>query len=73
MKDLGLALSPKIPPDQSQPFKQVNNSQEFTVGRTKNVFFFLNEPLPGAARRVSTKFRADIRRTDCVGPILSHI
>ena len=33
-----------------------------------------NEPLPGAPRHFfCTKFRANIRRTDCVGPIYSHI
>ena len=35
--------------------------------------FFLDQPLPGAPRHVCTKFRAKIRRTDCVGPILSQI
>ena len=34
--------------------------------------FFLGEPLPGAPSHVCTKFRANIRRTDCVGPILNH-
>ena len=31
MKDLGLALAPKMCPGQSQTFKEVNNSQTFTV------------------------------------------
>ena len=62
VKDLGLVLAPKICPDQSQAFKEVNNIKAFTV-----------EPLPGAPRHVCTKFRANIRRTDCVGPILSQI
>ena len=30
--DLGLALAPKMCPDQSQAFKEVNNSNAFTVG-----------------------------------------
>ena len=36
VKDLliGLALAPKMCPDQSQAFKAVNSSQAFTVGRT---------------------------------------
>ena len=60
VKDLGLALAPKMCPDQSQAFKEVNNSQAFTVGRKKNVpFFFLDQPLPGAPRHVCTKFRAN--------------
>ena len=33
----------------------------------------INEPLPGAPKHVCTKFRANIRKTDCVGPILSQI
>ena len=36
-------------------------------------FFLLDEPLPGAPRHVCTKFRSNIRRTDCVGPILRPI
>ena len=58
----------------SQPItglQKVNNSQSFTVGRKKWPIFFLDQPLPGAPRHVCTKFRAKIRRTDCVGPILS--
>ena len=41
-KDLGLALAPKMCPDQSQAFKKVNNSQAFTVGRKKKdpLFFW---------------------------------
>ena len=35
VKDLGLALAPKMRPDQSQTFKEVNNSPAFTVGRKK--------------------------------------
>ena len=38
-------------------FKEVNNSQAFTVARKKKEFFFLNEPLPGAPRRLCTKFK----------------
>ena len=73
IKDLGLALTSKMCPDQSQAFKEVSNSQVFDVGRSKNTFFFLNELLPGSARQVCTKFSANIGRTDCVGPRLSHI
>ena len=44
-------------PDQSQAFKEVNNSQAFTVGRRKKwPIFFLEEPLPGAPRHVCTSF-----------------
>ena len=39
-KDLGLALVPKMCPNQSQAIKEVNNSQAFTVGRKKN------DPIP---------------------------
>ena len=38
MPNLGLALAPKMCPDQSQAFKEVNNSQAFTVGRRKKRF-----------------------------------
>ena len=65
---VGLALAPKMCPDQSQVFKGVNNSQAFTMGRGKN-----DEPLPGAPRHACTKLRENIRRTDCKGPILSNI
>ena len=61
-KDLGPV---KMCPDQSQAFNEVNNSQAFTVGRKNND----PEPLPGAPRHVCTKFRANNRRTDCVGAI----
>ena len=53
-KDLGLALAPKMCPDQSQAFKDVNNSQAFTLSRCS------------LARHVCKTFSADIRRTDCV-------
>ena len=32
---VGLELAPKMCPDQSQAFKEVNNSQAFTVRRNK--------------------------------------
>ena len=35
VEDLGLALAPKMCPDQSQALKEVNNSQAFTTGREK--------------------------------------
>ena len=73
VKDLGLALAPKMCPDQSQAFKEVNNSRAFTVGRRKKRTFFLDEPVPGAPRYVCKTFRANIRGSDCVGPILSQI
>ena len=73
VEDLGLALAPKMCPDQSQAFKEVNNGQGFTVGRKKMTIFFLDGPLPRAPRHVCTKFCVNIRKTDCVGPILSHI
>ena len=55
VKDLGLALSPKMCPDQSQAFEGQYNSQAFTVG-IKTILFFLEEPLPGAPRHVCTKY-----------------
>ena len=67
VKDLGLVLALKMCPDQSQAFEGVN----FTVGRKKTTPYFLGEPLPGAPRHVCTKFRANIRRTNCVGPKIS--
>ena len=39
----------------------------------KKTIFLLDEPLPGAPRHVGAKFRANVRRTDFAGPILSHI
>ena len=55
-------------PNQSRAFKEVSNSPAFTVGKINKID--MDEPLPGAPRHVCTKFRANIRRTDCVGPIL---
>ena len=66
-KDLGIVHAPKMCLNQSQAFKEVNSGQALTVGKTKNIY--MNEPLPGALRHVCTKFSANIRRTDCVGPI----
>ena len=41
VKGLGLALAPKMCPDQSQAVKAVTNSQAFTVGRKlRNLFFW---------------------------------
>ena len=69
VKDLGLALAPKMCPDQSQAFKEVNNSNAFTVGqafkdvdnshaftvgRNKWTHVFLDQPLAGAPRHVCT-------------------
>ena len=58
VKGLGLALATKMCPDQSQAFKEVNNSQAFIVGREKKrPIFFLDETLPGVPRHVCTQFR----------------
>ena len=73
VKDLGLALVPKqICPGQSQAFKEVNNSQAFSV-RKKMAHVYLDKPLAGAPRHVCKTFRDNVRRTDCVGPVLSQI
>ena len=57
VKDLGLALAPKVCPDESQASKEVNISQAFTATEEKKIsFFFLDEPPPGAPRHVCTKF-----------------
>ena len=72
VKDLGPALAPKMCPEQSQAFKEVNNSQPFTVGFFDDPFL-LDKPLPGISRHACTKFRANIRRTDCVAPIVCKI
>ena len=70
VQDLGLALAPKMCPDQSQAFKEVDNSEAFTVGRKRNGtrrFEVLQRMF------VQSSKRTNIRRTDCVGPILSQI
>ena len=47
---------------------------DFTVERKQtDPLVLLDEPLPGAPRHVCTKVRANVRKTDCVGPILSQI
>ena len=66
VKEPGLTLALKMCPNHSQAFEEVNNSQAFTVGKTKITLFFSDEPLPGAPRHACTKFRASIRGTDCV-------
>ena len=61
VKDIGPALAPKMCPDLSQAFEEVNNSQAFTLGKKSNgPFLFVDEPLPDAPRHVCTKFRANI-------------
>ena len=72
VKDLGLALAPKMCPEQSQAFEKVNSSQAFTAGRKKITYYFLDEPLAGTPRHNCTKFPANTRRTDCVERILSQ-
>ena len=65
VEDLGLALTLKMCPDQSQAFKEaIKHSQAFTMGRKKHDPFFLDDPLPGAPRHVCTKFRANIGISD---------
>ena len=59
VEDLGLALAPKMCPDQSQAFKEVNNSQAFAIGRKKKKCF-LNEPLPGAPKHVLHKILKNV-------------
>ena len=61
VEDLGLAIAPKVWPDQSQAFKDINNGQAFTVGKKKIMNFIseraasrYNEPLPGAPRYVQS-------------------
>ena len=54
VEDLGLALAPKMRPEQSQAFKEVNNRKAFDAARGKKKY--LNELLPGAPRHACTKF-----------------
>ena len=68
VKDPGLALAPKMCPDQSQTFKEVNNSQAFTVGRKKNVPLFSERAASRCSKawlyRVSRKYSKNwLRRT----------
>ena len=58
LKDLGLALAPKMCPDQSQTFEEVNNRWTFTVGRKKMTHFF-SEP---AASRCSKTYLYEFSR-----------
>ena len=39
----------------------------------KKTIFLPDEPLQEDPRHVGAKFRANVRRTDFAGPILSHI
>ena len=59
-KDLGLALAPKVRPDQSQTFKEVNNRQVFTVRRKNDAFFFLGQPLFWMLRGMFVQWFAQI-------------
>ena len=54
VKDLGLALAPKMCADQSQAFKEVNNIQAFTVGSKKKVLFFFLERTASRCSKVSS-------------------
>ena len=74
--DLGLALATKTCPRLPQAFKKVNNSQAFS---SEESLFFLSFSFLGATKcrvpqgTLTERFRANIRRSDFVGPILSHI
>ena len=69
VEDLRLALTLKMCSDQSHAFKEVSNCQGFTVGRKKITPFFSERAASRCSlRHVCTKFRANIRRTDCIGP-----
>ena len=50
-----------------------HNSHPFIVGRKKMALFFSGRAASIAPRQVCTMFHETVRRTDCVGPILSQI
>ena len=69
----GLALAAKTYPDQPRAFQKANNTPSgVSVGRSIVFVYFLIEPVSGTPGHVCKTFRANIRRTDCVGPILGH-
>ena len=74
IQDLGLALVAKRVPTDHRPSKRSIMVRRF---RSKQHFFsrlfFLNEPVVGTLRHAYKTFRANIRKTDYVGPILRHI
>ena len=55
VENLGLALAPKMCPDQSQAFKEINNSQAFTVvffcGFTDHLKELLDKMRPPAPKQ----------------------
>ena len=75
VKDLGLALAPKMRPDRSQTFKEVNNGYpgRHLLLEEKKMSHFFCGPAASRCSKVLclTECRAKFRRTDCVGPILS--
>ena len=74
--DLGLALAPKMVPDQSQAFEEVNYSQAFTVGWKKGPIFFSERAASRCSKERLHKFsrkysKSWLRR--CAGTILSRM
>ena len=66
VKDL-MAQAPKMCPDQSQAFKEVNNSQAFTVGR-KKIGQTTQQGIPWSNHDTSGyPFYTDITRTQLIG------
>ena len=63
VKDLGLALAPKMCPDLSKAFKEVNNSQAYRRKKKIAPFFFLTSRFQ-VLQGMFVKFRAnvDVRR-----------
>ena len=73
-QDLGRALVSKTCPHRPQAFEKVNHGQAFPQENISFFdFFFLNEPIACTLKHACTRFRANVRRSDCVGPILCHI
>ena len=72
VKDPGLALAPKMGPDQSQAFKEGNSNHAFTVGIFFYAFFFffLTGHFQVLQSMFFTNFQANIQRNDCAGPIV---
>ena len=73
VQDLGLALVAKTCPHRPQAFETVHNGQAF-LQRNSCFFslFLMNEPIADTLRHAYKRLRAVIRRSDRIGPTLSH-
>ena len=72
VKEPGLTLALKMCPNHSQAFEEVNNSQAFTVGKTKITLFFRTSRFQVLQGTHVQSFAQVFEELTVLGPILSH-